>query len=77
MISVYFETAVVFYLLAVLAVIALAGACNAIRRRGMRSEPMPTRIFSCSKCSHPYLDHSELERSSCPRCGTVNEPQRF
>jgi len=77
MIPVHFETAVVLYLLAVLAIIALAAACNAARRRGMRTEPTPTHIFSCSKCAHPYLDNHELERSNCPRCGTVNEPQRF
>lgn len=77
MIPVHFETAVVFYLLAALAVIALAGAGNAIRRRLMRVEPKPTHIFSCSKCAHPYLDDHELESSNCPRCGTANEPQRF
>jgi uncharacterized paraquat-inducible protein A len=77
MIPVHFETAVVFYLLAALALVALASAWNAIRRRAMRTEPTPTRIFSCSNCAHPYLDDHELEQSNCPRCGTANEPQRF
>ncbi len=77
MIPVHFETAVVFYLLTVLALIAIAAGLNAFRRRGMRVEPTPTRIFSCSKCAHPYLDDHELESSNCPRCGTANEPQRI
>lgn len=77
MIPVHFETAVVLYLLAAFAVIALTGIGNVIRRRAMRVEPKPTHIFSCSKCAHPYLDDHELESSNCPRCGTANEPQRF
>ena len=77
MIPVYFETAVVFYLLSALAVVAAASIFNIVRRRAMQAEPKPTRIFSCSKCAHPYLDDRKLERSNCPRCGTINEPQRI
>ena len=77
MIPVHFESAIVFYLLTAFALIALAAGINAFRRRGMRTEPTPTRIFSCSKCAHPYLDDHELEQSNCPRCGTANEPQRI
>ncbi len=77
MIPVRFDTAVVVYLLAVLAISVLAAIHNAIRRRAMHVEPKPTRIFSCAKCAHPYLDDHELEHSNCPRCGTVNEPQRI
>lgn len=77
MIPVRFDTAVVVYLLAVLAISVLAAIHNAIRRRAMHVEPKPTRIFSCAKCAHPYLDDHDLEHSRCPRCGMVNEPQRI
>ncbi len=77
MIPLHFDTAVVLYLLSALSIISVAGVCNAIRRRATRVEPTPTRIFSCAKCAHPYLDGHDREHSNCPRCGTENEPQRF
>jgi Zn finger protein HypA/HybF involved in hydrogenase expression len=77
MIAIHFDTAVVLYLLAVLAIIVAAGIYNAIRRWAMRVEPTPTRIFRCANCAHPYLDDHDLELARCPRCGTENEPQRI
>lgn len=77
MIPVRFDTAVVVYLLAVLAVIVAIAIRNIVRQRAMYAAPKPTRIFSCAKCAHPYLDDHDREQSSCPRCGTVNEPQRI
>lgn len=77
MIPVRLDTAVVVYLLAVLAIIVAFAIRNAIRRRATYAKPKPTHIFSCTRCAHPYLDDHEVERSRCPRCGTVNEPQRI
>ena len=77
MIPMRFDTAVVVYLLAVVAVIVAFAIRNAIRRRAMYADPKPTRIFSCTRCAHPYLDDHDVDRSSCPRSGTVNAPQRI
>jgi uncharacterized paraquat-inducible protein A len=77
MISIEIGTAVVLYLLSVLAVIGAAGIYNGIRRWTMREKATPTRIFRCAHCAHPYLDAHNLERARCPRCGAENEPQRI
>jgi len=77
MIPIEAGTAVVIYLLSVLAVIGVAGLYNGIRRREMRVEPRPTHIFRCAGCAHAYLDAEELDRARCPRCGAENEPQRI
>jgi hypothetical protein len=77
MIPVHFDTAVVVYLLVALAIIIVATLRNFLRRRATYAELKPTHIFSCARCAHPYLDDCDLERSRCPRCGTMNEPQRI
>jgi hypothetical protein len=77
MIPIEAGTAVVLYLLSVLAVIGAASLYNGIRRRAMRVEPRPTHIFRCARCAHAYLDDEEMESAKCPRCGAENEPQRI
>lgn len=48
-------------------------------QRRKRFEPRPTEdhIFRCGKCSYVYTDDSDVERSLCPGCGTLNEEYKF
>ena len=42
--------------------------------RRKRFEPIPSEdhIFRCEKCGFVYTDDSDVERSRCPQCGTLN-----
>lgn len=55
---------------------ALAFYSEMLRKR---FEPAPSedRIFRCEKCAFVYTDDSDVERSRCPQCGTLNDRFEF
>jgi len=59
--------------------IVLAGIAIFYEQRRKRFEPEPTQdhIFRCEQCAFVYTDDSDVERSRCPQCGTVNEEFKF
>jgi len=58
---------------------ALSGAAIYSEHRRRRFEPTPSEdhIFRCEKCSFVYTDDSDVERSRCPQCGTLNNVIEF
>jgi predicted Zn-ribbon and HTH transcriptional regulator len=63
----------VVVLLAALSAVAIFRASAA----AVRTNPERDNIFRCEKCSFVYTDDSDVERSRCPQCGTVNNVIKF
>jgi len=75
--------ALIFYYVVVLLAAAFGVAIYfEHRRRRFETNAQPAdNIFRCEKCSFVYTDDGDVERSSCPQCGTINnvidfEPRR-
>ena len=66
------ETLIFGYVVVLLA--ALSGVAIYFEHRRRRFEPTPSEdnIFRCEKCGFVYTDDSDVERSRCPQCGTLN-----
>lgn len=64
-------------------VVVLLAALSAVaiyfehRRRRFEPTPSEDHIFRCEKCSFVYTDDSDVERSRCPQCGTLNNVIEF
>ena len=64
-------------------VVVLLAALSAVaiyfehRRRRFEPTPSEDNIFRCEKCGFVYTDDSDVERSRCPQCGTVNNVIKF
>ena len=58
---------------------ALSGVAIYSEHRRRRFEPTPSEdhIFRCEKCGFVYTDDSDVERSRCPQCGTLNNVIKF
>ena len=63
----------------VLLLAALSGVAIYFEHRRRRFEPTPSEdnIFRCEKCGFVYTDDSDVERSRCPQCGTLNNVIEF
>jgi predicted Zn-ribbon and HTH transcriptional regulator len=65
------------YLLSLLAAVSGAAIYSELRRRRFRPMPSEDRIFRCEKCGFVYTDDSDVDRSRCIQCGTLNEAINF
>lgn len=47
------------------------------RRRRFTPAPSPDHIFRCTQCGLVYTDDSDVDRSPCPQCQTMNDEIKF
>jgi predicted Zn-ribbon and HTH transcriptional regulator len=65
------------YLVALLGGVAALAIYSELRRRQFQPEPTKDHIFRCQKCGFVYTDDSDVDRSRCSQCGTMNEMIEF
>ena len=71
------ETLIFSYTLLLLAGISILALYSEFHRRQFRGEGSEDRIFRCEKCGIVYTDDSDVDRSRCWQCGTMNEAIEF
>ena len=60
------------YVVVLLAALSATAIYFEHRRRRFEPSPSEDHIFRCEKCGFVYTDDSDVERSRCPQCGTLN-----
>ena len=60
------------YVVVLLAALSATAIYFEHRRRRFEPSPSEDHIFRCEKCAFVYTDDSDVERSRCPQCGTLN-----
>lgn len=65
------------YVAALLGGLSFLAIYSEFRRRRFRMEPSEDHVFKCEKCGSVYTDDSDVDRSRCLQCGTLNEPIEF
>jgi rubrerythrin len=60
------------YVVVLLAALSATAIYFEHRRRRFEPTPSEDHIFRCEKCGFVYTDDSDVERSRCPQCGTLN-----
>ena len=65
------------YVVVLLAALSATAIYFEHRRRRFEPSPSEDHIFRCEKCGFVYTDDSDVERSRCPQCGTLNIMIRF
>lgn len=65
------------YVVVLLAALSATAIYFEHRRRRFEPSPSEDHIFRCEKCGFVYTDDSDVERSRCPQCGTLNVMIRF
>ena len=71
------ETLIFAYVVVLLAGLSLVAIYFEHRRRRFEPTPSEDNIFRCEKCGFVYTDDGDVERSSCPQCGTINIVIKF
>ena len=65
------------YVVVLLAALLLVAIYSEHRRRRFEPAPSEDNIFRCETCGFVYTDDSDVERSRCPQCGTLNSVFKF
>jgi rubrerythrin len=71
------DTLIFGYVVLLLAGLSAVAIYFEHRRRRFEPSPSEDNIFRCEKCSFVYTDDSDVERSRCPQCGTLNNVIEF
>lgn len=71
------ETLIAAYVVSLLAALSCIAIYFHFRRKRFEPEPSEDNIFRCEKCAFVYTDDSDVDRSRCPQCGTLNATFRF
>lgn len=71
------ETLLLAYVVVLLGTLALVVAVTELHRRRFAPKPSNDRIFRCETCGFVYTDDPDVDRSSCPQCGEMNEAVTF
>jgi len=76
MIRVSFSLLILIYLSALLSIIFCAWLWNNLVTRKRREKSLQNRL-RCTSCSLEFTDSSQTALPRCPRCGSLNERDRF
>ena len=60
------------YVTTMLAGVAVIAVYYELRRRSFGPTATEDHIFRCEQCGYVYTDDSDVDRSRCPQCGTMN-----
>lgn len=71
------STALTWYVIMLVSVIIGLGFSYSVRNPRFRSSNKLERVFRCAVCGYVYTDDSDVDRSRCPQCTTLNDPFRF
>ncbi len=65
------------YVVCLLAGLSVVAVYYELRRKRFEPTPSADHIFRCEKCAFVYTDDSDVDRSRCSQCGTLNERINF
>jgi len=71
------DTQLAFYVFLLLAALSGLALYSEHRQRRFGPSPSDDHIFRCESCGFVYTDDSDVDRSRCSQCGTLNEAIRF
>ena len=71
------EAIILAYVLSLLAGLSALSLYSEIRHRRFGPARKEDSVFRCERCGSVYTDDSDVDRSRCAQCGTLNEPFRF
>jgi len=77
MFSMSLNSLVTAYVLSLLAAIGALAIYSELQGRKFRPSRSSDRVFRCEKCGALYTDDSDVDRSRCAQCGTLNEAIEF
>ncbi len=71
------DALILAYVAVMLAGLSALALYSEMLRKRFEPAPSEDRIFRCEKCAFVYTDDSDVERSRCPQCGTLNDRFEF